>query len=168
MHVLHLLRHAKSSWDDDTVADHERPLSRRGVRDAERMAEHLRYEAKPDLVLCSSAVRTRQTLDLIAPALGSPSIRIEDGLYGASSQALLSRLREVPESIGALLMLGHNPGIEDLALRLAAPGAIREQVTVKYPTGALATLALDGHAWADLSDGSAELTGFTIPRNLRG
>ena len=87
MRVLYLLRHAKSSWADDTLADHERPLANRGVRNAERMAAHLLdVHVEPDLVLCSSAVRTRQTLDLVKRSIGEAPVQIEDGLYGATGR----------------------------------------------------------------------------------
>jgi len=94
---LYLLRHAKSSWDDPGLADRDRPLAPRGRRDAGRMAEHLRAEdVRPGLVLCSAAVRARQTLAAVDEVLGDPPTSIEDGLYGAEPEDVLARLREVP------------------------------------------------------------------------
>jgi phosphohistidine phosphatase len=167
MRTLHLLRHAKSSWDDDSLADHERPLSPRGVRDAKRIGKHLgTLPAPPDLVLCSSAVRTRQTLDLIRSSLGDATVHVEEGLYGASVGELLERLRGLPEAARSALVIGHNPGIQDLALDLAATGPLLEAVSVKFPTCALATLDLGDRTWSSVNPGDAELVGFTIPRNL--
>jgi phosphohistidine phosphatase len=167
MRTLHLLRHAKSSWDDDSLADHERPLSPRGVRDAKRIGKHLgTLPATPDLVLCSSAVRTRQTLDLVKSSLGDATVHVEEGLYGASADDLLARLRGLPDAARSALVIGHNPGIEDLTLDLAAPGPLLDAVSVKFPTCALATLALGDRTWSALSQGDAELVGFTIPRDL--
>jgi phosphohistidine phosphatase len=167
MRTLHLLRHAKSSWDDESLSDHERPLSPRGIRDAKRIAKHLgTLGAPPEVVLCSSAVRTRQTLDLVKPSLGDASIDVEDGLYGASADALLERIHGIPESAGSVLVIGHNPGLEDLVLLLAAPGQLRAEVIAKFPTGALATLALGSQTWNDVRQGSADLVGYVTPRSL--
>jgi phosphohistidine phosphatase len=165
--TLHLLRHAKSSWDDESLADHERPLSPRGVRDAKRIGKHLgTLPSPPDLVLCSSAVRTRQTLDLIRSSLGAATVQVEEGLYGASAGELLDRLRGLPEAARSALVIGHNPGIQDLTLDLTAPGPLFDRVSVKFPTCALATLALGDRTWSNVGQGDAELVGFTIPRDL--
>lgn len=167
MRVLYLLRHAKSSWADDTLADHERPLANRGVRNAKRMAAHLLdVHVEPDLVLCSSAVRTRQTLDLVKRSLPDAPVQIEDELYGATADAMLERLRAVPESVHSVLLIGHNPGIQDLAVRLAASGPGLEDLTTKFPTGALATLALGSQTWPSVHQGDATLVDFAIPRQL--
>jgi len=166
MRVLYLLRHAKSSWDDPALSDSERPLSRRGVRDAKRIAEHLRVlGVRPALVLCSSAARTQATLELIRPAFVGAPVRVEDQLYGATSEALLARLRAVPEEIGSVLLIGHNPGLQDLALALASSEADREQLETKFPTAGLVTLALS--SWSELSPGDAELVAYVVPRQLR-
>jgi len=166
-HTLRLLRHAKSSWDDPTLADRERPLAPRGVRDAKRIATHLGGRGiEPELVLCSSAVRTRETLDLVRPALGDPQVLFEDGIYDASADALLGRLRSVPDSVASVLLLGHNPGVQDLTLRLAAAGARRDVVATKFPTCALATLAVPNADWRDLGDEEAELVDFVAPKQL--
>jgi phosphohistidine phosphatase len=160
---LHLLRHAKSSWDDPGLADHERPLAPRGRRDCKKLAKHLRrHEVRPDLVLCSSSQRTRDTLELIRSALGDAAIEIEDGLYAAGSERLLARLRELPESAGSVLLIGHNPGLQDLALELA-PGTTR--LAEKFPTGALASFALDG-PWSRVGDATTELLELVAPREL--
>jgi phosphohistidine phosphatase len=163
--TLYLLRHAKSSWDQPELPDSERPLAPRGVRDAKRVAKHLRrLGVTPQLVLCSSAVRTRATLELLRPALAAVAIHIEDGLYGAASEALLGRLRTLPEETASVLLIGHNPGLQDLALILVSGEADRERLAEAFPTAALATLAVP--TWR-LSPGDAELVDFVVPKQLR-
>ena len=121
MKRLFLLRHAKSSWDDADLADRDRPLAPRGRRAAGAIARHLRdEEISPSLVLCSPARRTRETLEAVDP---SGDVRIEDELYGASEAELLERLRRVPEAIESVMLIGHNPAIQELALGLASRGA---------------------------------------------
>ena len=110
MHTVYLLRHAKSDWLDQTLPDHARPLAPRGRRDAKRIAKHLRRRGiEPMLVLCSSAERTRETLELVRPALGGAPVQIEDGLYAAANDELLERLRVLPEQSASVLVIGHNP-----------------------------------------------------------
>ena len=126
MHTIYLLRHAKSSWADPSLPDRERPLAPRGRRDAKRIASHLREgRVEPELVLCSSAARASQTLELVRRALGAATVRLEDGLYAASAEELLERLRTVPEDVASVLLIGHNPGLQDVALasRRAAPSS---------------------------------------------
>jgi len=166
VHTLYLLRHAKSSWDDPALADHERPLASRGRRDGKRVAEHLRrQEIEPELVLCSSAARTRETLELVGPALGGATVAVEDELYGASSDRLLERIRLVDDEVGSVLVTGHNPGLEDLALELASGGDELARLEEKFPTAALATLALD-EPWSRLAAGSATLAAYVVPKQL--
>jgi phosphohistidine phosphatase len=164
---LHLLRHAKSSWDDPGLADRDRPLAPRGRRAAERMAEHLRAAGvRPALVLCSSAVRARQTLTAVADALGDPPTAIEDALYLAEPEDVLGRLRAVPDADPEVLVIGHNPTLQELALELARDGSDLPRLREKLPTGALVTLAFEG-PWRDLGPGRATLVAFVTPRDLR-
>ena len=139
MHTLHLLRHAKSSWKDN-VEDHRRGLSRRGREAARRVGEHLPAAVGPlDLALASSALRTRQTLDLVLARFAPrPRILIEDELYLASAERLLERLRRLAEEDRNVLLIGHNPGLRELALALADPAAPASQplVSGKFPTAA--------------------------------
>ena len=108
------------------------------MRDGKRVDKHLRrLGVAPELVLCSPAVRTRETLELVLPALAGVAVHVEDELYGARSEALLERLRAVPEEIGSVMLIGHNPGLQDLALTLASDSALRERVAAKFPTAAL-------------------------------
>lgn len=131
------------------------------------MREHLQAErVRPALVLCSSAARTRETLERIAPALGArTTIAIERELYGASADRLVERLREVPDGTASAMVIGHNPGLHDLALLLASRGGALRRVYEKFPTGALATLEL-GSDWSELTAGQAELVAFVSPREL--
>jgi phosphohistidine phosphatase len=167
MKRLFLLRHAKSSWDDAELVDHDRPLAPRGRRAVKLIAEHLGREGvTPALVLCSSARRTRETLQRVAPALGQGlSVEIERELYAASEQRLLERLRAVEDGVESLMLIGHNPGVEQLALSLAGSGQNLAGLRRKYPTGALATLEFSGH-WGDLQPGRAELIDFVTPKQL--
>jgi len=164
---LYLLRHAKSSWKDADLADHDRPLAGRGRRAADAIADHMRDEAiAPELVLCSTARRARETYERIRPALGAAPVRYEPGLYGASATSLLERLRGLPDDVASVLLIGHNPAIEELALTIARPSPRRRDLEVKFPTGALATLAAPFPSWRSVDDESAELIGFVRPRDL--
>jgi phosphohistidine phosphatase len=166
MNRLLLLRHAKSSWDDPSLADHERPLARRGHRAAESMAEHLRSSVPhPDLVLCSSALRTRETLDRMSKAFGDAEVMVDDDLYGATEELLLERLRGVADRFETVAIIGHNPGVHDLAIALAGSGADLDRMRAKFPTGALAALAFDG-PWRELAPGDARLEAFVTPKDL--
>jgi phosphohistidine phosphatase len=165
--TLYLLRHAKSSWANPALPDHERPLAPRGRRACALIAAHVRGEQiAPDLVLCSSSLRTRETLRRVATGFETPSEAVvEERLYTGAATGILARLHDVPGSVSSLMLIGHNPAIQELALELTASGARREAMTRKFPTGALATLTFTG-SWAALVPGSAELTAFVTPREL--
>jgi phosphohistidine phosphatase len=160
---LYILRHAKSSWDDAGLPDHERPLAPRGEKAAARIAEHLRSEGiAPELVLCSTALRTRQTLAALLAALpGDVVVALEDDLYGVGLDGLLARLRDLDDEVGSVLVIGHNPTLHALALALTGRGDRLD----RFPTGALAAVAFDG-SWADLGEVEAELESFVVPREL--
>lgn len=162
MKRLQLLRHAKSSWEDSGLADHERPLAPRGVRATRLIADHLRdAETTPQLVLCSTARRTRETLEGIRGVLGADAdVRFEEELYGASGDTLLARVQALDDSVESVLVIGHNPGIGDLAMRLA-------DVRGKYPTGALATIVFDA-SWQELGPEASRLAEFVTPKGLAG
>jgi phosphohistidine phosphatase len=166
-----LLRHAKSAWSDPRLEDHERPLSRRGEQAAKAMADHItRREPRPELILCSTAMRTRQTLAPLVKLLDAPAppIALEKGLYLASEDLLLAHLRSVADDVATVLLIGHNDGIWHLAEALAGngPAAALAALREKYPTGALATLRAPDGPWHDLAPGSAELAAFVRPRDL--
>jgi phosphohistidine phosphatase len=167
MPTLYLLRHAKSSWDEPRLADHERPLAKRGRRDAKRIAKHLRRSGvEPALVVCSTAARTRETLERVRPAIGDPTIVFAEQLYAASSDQLLERLRLVPDEIASVLLIGHNPGLQKLALALASGGDGLDRLAEKFPTAALATLEL-ATPWSRLGPAEATLTALVVPKQLR-
>jgi phosphohistidine phosphatase len=168
MKRLFLLRHAKSSRKDSSLPDHDRPLTGRGRRASKAMAEYVsEHGIEPAMVLCSSATRARQTLDGVAPGLGgSPEIRIESELYEASAAGLLGRLQRIDASVPSVMLVGHNPSVERLALDLANAGPELEELADKYPTGALATLEFAG-TWSRLEADAARLVGFVKPRDLQ-
>ena len=167
MPTLYLLRHAKSSWADPELPDRERPLAPRGRRDAHRLAKHLRrLGCELELVLCSSAARTRETFELVGAALGAPTVLFEDELYAASPDDLLARITVVPDGVSSLMLIGHNPGLQQLALVLASSGDELERLENKFPTGGLATLAL-ANPWSRLRPGDAILADYIVPKQLR-
>jgi phosphohistidine phosphatase len=165
---LFLLRHAKSSWDDAALPDEERPLAIRGERAADRMREHLSaQDLSLELVLCSSALRARQTLARVLPALGIDlEVRIDPALYTFEDAELLEHLRLVPNSVGSVLLVGHNPAMQDLAVRVADRGDRLGDLTAKFPTCALAEIALPAGSWSRLPDPPGELVRFVVPRDL--
>jgi phosphohistidine phosphatase len=169
--TLLLLRHAKSAWSDPRLDDHNRPLNGRGERAARAMADHIaRQGPRPDLILCSTAMRTRQTLAPLVKRLGAPAppISLENRLYLASEEVLLAHIRAVGDDVRTVLLIGHNDGIGQFAADLVGSGpsealaALRE----KYPTGALAVLHLPDGPWSDLKLGSGKLLEFVRPRDL--
>ncbi|MPZ89326.1 MAG: histidine phosphatase family protein [Nitriliruptorales bacterium] len=168
MKHVYLLRHAKSSWEHRGLPDHERPLAPRGRKAAPLVGTYLREQGMaPTLVLCSSAVRAQQTLDLVNLAHRA-HILVEAELYLASARALLQRLRELPAAVPEVMLVGHNPGMQQLAVLLAGGGAGRERLREKFPTAALAVLAAAVPSWDQLDEGAAELRAFVRPRDLKG
>jgi phosphohistidine phosphatase len=166
-----LLRHAKSDWGDAALADSERPLNRRGERAAEAMADHIvRHAPRPDLILCSTAARARQTLAPLVRRMAAPAppIKLEKGIYLAHESVLLARVRAVPDEVGTVMLIGHNDGLWRLAEVLAGHGRapLLAALQEKFPTGALAILAAPVGHWRDLAPGSAELLALVRPRDL--
>jgi phosphohistidine phosphatase len=170
MHRLHLLRHAKSSRDGE-VDDRERRLSRRGRDDARTVGRTLPAAIGPlDLVLCSSALRTRETADFVLAGFApAATVLFEDGLYLAGPAALLKRLTQLGESAGAVLVIGHNPGLHELALALAVPeGALYRALSQgKFPTTARASFAVEG-PWSALGKAPHRLTEYVTVKSLDG
>lgn len=172
---LVLLRHAKSAWPD--VPDQERPLARRGLRDAPAVGRWLRTAGYvPDLVLCSTARRAEQTWQLAATELqAQPPVRWEERVYRASAAGLLDLIRQAPPKTSTMLVVGHGPAIADLALMLAEsaepadapggpPGAL-DRIRAKFPTAAAAVLEFTG-TWRLLAPGQAQLDPFVTPRDI--
>ena len=165
---LMLLRHAKSDWPD--VPDRDRPLAKRGRRDAPVMGRWLRDQGYlPDVVVCSAARRTRETWELVARELGgSPSVTFEPRAYAASAQTLLYLVAELPAACRAALLIGHNPAIAELAASLAQPPDGNGELSppaIKFPTAAVAILEFSG-PWSRLTPGHARLVAFTTPADL--
>jgi phosphohistidine phosphatase len=172
MRQLLLLRHAKSSWDEPKLPDHARPLNERGRQTAAALRPYLRDSFEPpQLVLVSSARRTLQTLQ----ALGhfGPETRVTplDSLYLANMQQLLHALNGVDEAVQRVLLIGHNPGLHELAMRLATAHAMSnatpelERLTERFPTCALAAFSVAGPWWS-VGDGGTRLVRFVVPRDL--
>jgi phosphohistidine phosphatase len=163
--TLILLRHAKSAYPDG-VGDHDRPLAPRGEREAGLAGHWLRSGVVPPVqaVLCSTATRTRQTL--ARTGVDAP-VEFADRLYGATPGGVIAEINAVADDVGTLLVIGHEPAMSSVALGLAgAPGTdagAAEQISLKYPTSALAVLRIDG-SWANVELGSAVLETFHVPR----
>jgi phosphohistidine phosphatase len=170
MLTLFLLRHAKSSWDDARVNDFDRPLARRGREAAPRMGAYMaQHKFIPELVLCSTAARARQTLELMVPSFDpTPAVVYEDALYLAAAASLLTRLRKVGREVGKLMIVGHDPGMHGLALELSAAGNPEElqALTAKFPTGALAVVSFKARDWAKIKSASGRLVCFMAPKRL--
>jgi len=168
--LLVLLRHAKSSWRDSELGDRDRPLNARGHQTGRLLAAHFAHQAPPDLVLCSSALRTRETFAHIVRAYpAAPPVLMEDGLYLAESQAIMQRIEAVPDSVETLLVIGHNPGLQELASTLARHGKRRDRdrLADKFPTGALASFRIAGR-WRDIAHAPLALKSYVTPRDLGG
>lgn len=132
------------------------------------MTEYLLGEGiRPEVVLCSAARRAIETLEAIRPAIGDASVQTEDALYAADEDHLLSRLRDLPDDVASVLVIGHNPGLQDLGLLLGASGEGLSEFRDRFPTGALATLEADIASWRNLGPATARVVGLVIPRRLR-
>jgi len=163
--TLILIRHAKSSWSDPLQDDHARPLNARGRGDAPRVGHWLAAQGHvPDLVLCSDAARTRETLALILPALQSvPQVRYLDRLYHAAPQTMLEVLQRA--SGACVAMIGHNPAIGMLARSLLRQPPEHPRFA-DYPTAATTVIGFDLTRWSEVTMQSGRLIGFTIPHDL--
>lgn len=165
---LMLMRHAKSDWHGD-VADHERPLSARGHRDAPLIGRWMvDNDAVPDLIITSTALRARQTCIWVCQELGekAPTPRLEPNLYAASATEMLTVINHVPETATSVLVIAHLPGIQNLAMRLASVDSDEDSVVdlaTHYPTAGLTVLNHAGQ-WAELDGRDADVTDFVVRR----
>lgn len=174
MRRLLLLRHAKSSWDQGDLDDMARPLAPRGRRAAPLIGRHLAGRGLvPDLVLCSTAVRARQTLELVSAEWERPEgdgvqVEMRASLYLAPPGELLAAIQRLDAAIGCVMIIGHNPGMATLAGRLAAKGDPHGMKTmaVKYPTAALAVIDLDVSSWTAALPGTGYLQSFVRPKDF--
>jgi phosphohistidine phosphatase len=171
MLTLFLLRHAKSSWSNPSLPDQERPLATRGIADAPLMGKAMAERGlNPELVLCSSARRTRDTLDLVLPELRiEPKVIYEDALYHASPEAMLEMLHEVQPGANRVMLVGHNPEMQSFALDLvgAGPKHFRDRLLTKYPTAALAVINFAAGLWSSVTVNSGTLNLFLSPKDLK-
>jgi phosphohistidine phosphatase len=162
MKTLYLLRHAKSSWKDETLSDIERPLNGRGRKAAQTIGDFLKREKViPDLVLSSSAVRARQTTDLLLKSAGfSTDLRFDERIYEAGAQRLLEVVKQIEKSKKTVLLVGHNPGLEEFLQVLTG-------VTDSMPTGTLSKIDLGTSSWAAIGDKGGTLEWIVTPKQLK-
>lgn len=167
---LLLLRHAKSDWEAEFVADFERPLAKRGKKAARRIANWMKDAGIfPEHVICSPAVRTRKTLARVSKVLDLNEAEVEwaDSIYEAEPQALLETLQHAPANVKSLMLVGHNPGLELLIEDLAVEAPTLPADGKLMPAGALAVLETES-AWRELTSGCAEVLNIVRPRDLQG
>ena len=181
MKTLFLLRHAKSSHSRPGLGDFDRPLNKRGRAAAAVMGRHLAglwadpgaatAVPRPGLILCSAALRTQETLEILAQELpGEVASQFEDGLYLTGEAALAARIKRIADAVPAALLIGHNPGIQHLSLTLAqfAPASALDKMRDKFPTAALATFQAELESWAHFTPHHARLAGFVTPAEVAG
>jgi len=167
MKIVSLLRHAKSDWGDPALGDFDRPLNARGVKAARAMGRALiRLGIGFDHVLASAAARVVGTIEGLAEEGIAIAPEYDRRIYLASPGTLLGLVRAADDAVGRLLVVGHNPGMAELALLLTRGGALREKVAAKYPTGALAEIRFDAQSWRDVAEGTGTLARFIRPRDL--
>ena len=162
-HIV-VIRHAKSNWDDPSLADHDRPLSKRGRNALARLRDHIEgLELRPDLVMCSSSRRTRETLAGIRPAVGRKTrVETDSALYGAGAEQLVTELRRLDDQVTTVFLIGHNPGVADLVSLLAPGSATGAAAIDAFPTAAVAVLSVAG-PWSALRPACALLESFWAP-----
>ncbi len=171
MKTVHLLRHGKSGWGDAGLDDHDRPLAPRGASAAKTMGALLRSRGwTPDLILCSSARRTQETLANLQSGFGpglAPA-QIESGLYLASAEALFTRMRALPDQVSSVLFIGHNDGVHICAQGLVgeADSGDRAKLAGGFPTAGLAVIRFEIDHWAELREGTGALVGLVFPREI--
>ena len=170
MKTLYLLRHAKSDWGNPNLADIDRPLNERGIKASERLGELFNTQGiEPELILCSPARRTRQTLSLIAEVTGEDyETRFEKGLYETGADKILKIIHALPAGLKSVMIIGHNPGLETLAHQLIRPSnpEALTRLQEKFPAGGLATLGFLGLEWRNIGPTDAELVDFVTPKEL--
>ena len=170
MMTLTLFRHAKSSWEMAGLDDSERPLNARGMAAAPMMGNFVREQGLiPELVLCSTAVRTRKTLELAsAEWQPEPKKKYEAALYLAEPFDLLERIRKTPKSIKHLMLVGHNPGLQILAIELIGEGdpELVRAISTKLPTSGVIVVTFDVKTWTDVGPGKGSLMHFATPKML--
>ena len=167
MKTLTLLRHAKSGWDDPSLSDFARPLNARGREAARAMGRELRALGLAwDRIIASPAARVTETIDGLRESYGPIAPVYDETIYLASLDALLDIVRATDDACATLLVVGHNPGMERLALLLSRGGPLHDQVALNYPTGALAEIAFAIDHWREVGESGGTLARFLRPRDL--
>jgi len=170
MTILTILRHAKSSWDQHDLSDFDRPLNGRGRKSAPLVGREMRHRKMQfDLVLASPAERVRETLEGLAIGLGQKlQIDFEPQLYGANVDSLFKRIRALPEAVHSPLLVGHNPGLHELLLRLTRDDeeGLRNRIVDNLPTAAVALIELPAVHWAEVEPDSGVIRELILPRDL--
>jgi phosphohistidine phosphatase len=170
MLTLLLLRHAKSSWDDASLKDFDRPLAPRGEAAAPRLGAYMAERGlSPELILCSPAVRARQTLDLVLPHLADdPTVVYEGSLYLAAPSVVLARLRKIEGKVNCVMVVGHDPGMQTLALELSGAGdpKVLQAIAAKFPTAALAVIRFKAREWSRIGPAKGRIDLFVTPKTL--
>ena len=162
MKTLYLLRHAKSSWDDRSLKDFDRPLNERGLKAAPKIGAYMRKEKlRPDLVLSSPALRAKQTTTLVCEAAGLAGVvNFDERIYEASARRLLEIVVGLEDNLGAVMLVGHNPGFEELLAALTGE-------SLRLPTAALARIDLDLKSWSNVTADAGKLKWLVRPRDLK-
>lgn len=170
MTLLTTLRHAKSSWDDHGLDDFDRPLNDRGRKAARSLGRELkRRKVRFDHVIASPAARVRETIEELAKGYGKlPDVRFDSQIYEAGAERLLQLIRHIPETAHAPLLVGHNPGMQQLVLALSREdgNGLRGQVAEKYPTAAMALVELEAPRWDEVETHSGTIVELILPREL--
>jgi phosphohistidine phosphatase len=173
MKTIFLLRHAKSDWGNPALKDHERSLNERGQEAAPRMAEYIKSKRyKPDIVLCSAARRTVETYDLVKSALGDAPVKFEESLYLAEMRNLIERINWLDDALTSVLMIGHNPGLEQLANVLTRSPEkedeekLHKRMRDKFSTASFVVIKMPVDAWRDVKPGIGKLKDFMRPKDL--
>jgi phosphohistidine phosphatase len=170
MRRLILLRHVKSAWSEFGKRDHERTLAARGREAAPRIGAYMASHAlEPDLVVCSTAARARETYDLVGPAFASaPPVVYDERLYDAGPDRILAVIKDTGDGVHSLLVVGHNPGLKDFAEMMVAAGdtTMRRKLAEKLPTGGMVVIDFPVDSWSALNAHSGRLDRFVVPRTL--
>jgi phosphohistidine phosphatase len=168
MKTLTLLRHAKSAWDDPVARDFDRPLNTRGRRAARTIGREMKAQGLAfDAIVASPAVRVMETLADVAEGYGQAlDAQFDKRIYLATTETLLELVQEADDRVHRLLLVGHNPGLETLAMLLTTGEGLRAELAVKYPTATIAEIQLPVDHWRDVSQGIGTLARFIRPRDL--
>jgi phosphohistidine phosphatase len=169
LRILYLLRHAKSAWDDPGIDDFDRALNKRGQRTTRLLAQFFEAEAiRPAMILCSPARRTRDTLGPLLPVFGEIPVIFDRRIYEAGWTTLRTVLKGLSDSADTALLIGHNPGLQQLALHLAREQAnpLSARLAEKFPTGTLAVLASPAERWSEMNRGGCDLIKLVRPADL--